>query len=477
MAPPQEVFALDEMQQPFAHNGVAAGREEAAMNRFEQRKTQKMDEMSCGADKSKKGSFDAPIQDMLDHLNLHEDYVSTSSCSGRVAIFWEGTTPPVDPAVQSEWVIPGQDSAGDVLWKNKKGGPGGQWLLCRHNTVTAEDVLEALSRAPKSPGIATFKHEPFILHVECRSLDAATRLMETARNGGYRESGISIGKKHVMVGVRTSALKIDAPVLEDGRIIVDTDYINVLVRLANEKFVKNQERCDKLYALLRRSVLSTIPAPHDATKTCDAPPTQPSLTSGHSPLGQGASPLATRGGHEGHLAVLCCASECEHVRALLVNAGMLNKNLRNCKQPDGRMAIPITAHAATLLAGSAASTDTAPESESAPATLEVLELLKRMREGHVTMQPVRNFQAAGKAGGGTLSPYQRLVAALVTLLEGAKGAEDRGGQGVGEEARRSQLRSLVESEGGVPRKWEEYAGASYVLAPASLRACASDGLK
>ena len=31
-------------------------------------------------------------QDMLDHLNSHGDYVSTSSCSGRVAVFWEASS-------------------------------------------------------------------------------------------------------------------------------------------------------------------------------------------------------------------------------------------------------------------------------------------------------------------------------------------------------------------------------------------------
>lgn len=43
------------------------------------------------------------------------------------------------------------------------------------------------------PGIVFFKHEPFVLHVQCRSVEAACQLMEVARTAGYRESGISIG--------------------------------------------------------------------------------------------------------------------------------------------------------------------------------------------------------------------------------------------------------------------------------------------
>ena len=261
---------------PGSEPGLVAEREEGAAARFEQRKTQKMEAISCGADKSKKGSFDAPIADMLEHLNLHADYVSTSSCSGRIAVFWENTAPdaaacgPGDPAL-----VPGEDGPAEGAGgarRHKKGGLGGQWLLCRHGTVSAEDVRSALALAPQGAGVATFKHEPFILHVECCSLDAAARLMEVARNGGFRESGISIGKKHVMVGVRTSALKIEAPVLENGRLIVDAAYVDVLVRLANEKFRKNQERTDRLHALLRRSLLASIPPPHGAPEPAAAAP-------------------------------------------------------------------------------------------------------------------------------------------------------------------------------------------------------------
>jgi hypothetical protein len=40
-----------------------------------------LEALGCGSDRSKKGSFDAPINDMLSHLNMHPDYMSTSSCS------------------------------------------------------------------------------------------------------------------------------------------------------------------------------------------------------------------------------------------------------------------------------------------------------------------------------------------------------------------------------------------------------------
>ena len=431
-------FSLKMVADP-GEGGVAAEREEGAIARFETRKTQKMEAISCGSDKSKKGSFDAPIEDMLDHLNLHGEYVSTSSCSGRVAIFWENTA--TDTGVwtpANAAVAPGEAAPEGDTRRNKKGGLGGQWLLCRHGAVTAEDVLDALARAPKSPGIATFKHEPFILHVECRSLDAATRLMEVARNGGFRESGISIGKKHVMVGVRTSALKMEAPVLEDGQLLVDADYIKVLVRLANEKFVKNQERTDKLYALLRRALLANIPLPLDAPENGVPVPHFSATSNGHASGLEQTDATAARAVDAENMAVLCCTSECEQVRSMLVKADMLNKNFRNSKQADGRIAIPVTSQAASVL--KAASTGIV------DATSAHDGLLDNMRRGIVTVEKVENMQAAGKVGG-KMSPYQRLVGALVLLLENVGGGGTRDAH---------NLKHAVENEGAVPHKWEEY---------------------
>lgn len=38
-------------------------------------------------DKSPKGSLDIPIADLVNFINNQNDYVTTSSCSGRISIF------------------------------------------------------------------------------------------------------------------------------------------------------------------------------------------------------------------------------------------------------------------------------------------------------------------------------------------------------------------------------------------------------
>ena len=41
-------------------------------------------------DKSKKGSIDGPIRDLMEEMNGHEMLSTTSSCSGRVTLFSDG---------------------------------------------------------------------------------------------------------------------------------------------------------------------------------------------------------------------------------------------------------------------------------------------------------------------------------------------------------------------------------------------------
>ena len=41
------------------------------------------------ADLSRKGSVDAPIRELVEHINTQDDYYTTSSCSGRTVVFCE----------------------------------------------------------------------------------------------------------------------------------------------------------------------------------------------------------------------------------------------------------------------------------------------------------------------------------------------------------------------------------------------------
>ena len=41
------------------------------------------------ADLSRKGSVDGPIRELIDYINAQDSFYTTSSCSGRIAVFSE----------------------------------------------------------------------------------------------------------------------------------------------------------------------------------------------------------------------------------------------------------------------------------------------------------------------------------------------------------------------------------------------------
>ena len=101
-------------------------------------------------------------QDMLDHLNMHGDYVSTSSCSGRVAVFWESSALGGDAGTGMEqlaepWPAPGGDEGGSTgdgagtRVTSAKRSKGGQWLLCKHAAVDVEEVRPGPLAPPPRP--------------------------------------------------------------------------------------------------------------------------------------------------------------------------------------------------------------------------------------------------------------------------------------------------------------------------------------
>lgn len=246
-------------------------------------------------DKSPKGSLDVPIASLVYALNRHPDFVTTSCCSGRVVLFASA---------------PGS-------------GRGGRWLLVRHGTVEVSDVQAALSGKPsfdspengggalahggipeatgrgamgsgvieapaklaasaataataasvaapqtaEAPGVVSLKVEPAILHVQCRTVDAAKRLLQVALRAGYRESGLVLSESSkVMLAIRTTSNCLEMPMAltaccgggadngGDVRRLVHDEYLTFAVNHANEKFDATQQRLATLEAELERMI-------------------------------------------------------------------------------------------------------------------------------------------------------------------------------------------------------------------------------
>ncbi|KAH9253606.1 hypothetical protein BASA81_008442 [Batrachochytrium salamandrivorans] len=214
---------------------------------FEQRKRSGIEAISvCELDKSPKGSVDLPIRDLVNLINLHRDYCTTSSCSGRISLFHTG----------------GEETTA-------KGR--GFWFLALHRSLESPTELEralatGLAANPSPSSITLFKHEPFVLHVLCRTVPLAQAMLLVARESGFRESGISSSNDNkIILAVRTTSNVLEVPVAFNGESVCPPEYLIFLSQQANLKFAENVKRVDHFYqglqALFHSQAPSQTPAP------------------------------------------------------------------------------------------------------------------------------------------------------------------------------------------------------------------------
>ena len=171
-------------------------------------------------DKSPKGSLDAPIRDLVEHINRTEAWFTTSSCSGRTSLF--------------------------LLERGRK--KGGRWIYVRHGEADAKELHRSVQQGQE--GLATFRFEPFILTVECRTPEDAFVLVALAIQTGYKASGVtSIGKRN-LVSIRGST-RLEVPVAKDGEWLVSKEYLDFLVEQANQKWTENKDRIDRFFKTLQ----------------------------------------------------------------------------------------------------------------------------------------------------------------------------------------------------------------------------------
>lgn len=223
----------------------------ARQNPFDQKKASILSSIdSSKPDLSPKGDIDALCIPIIDLINCHNDMVTTSSCSGRVSVFIEGTK-----------LHNGKIKSGGK-------GEGGRWLFVTHNhqevpnwmdKLDLDDtkVLETNDKSlNEDTRLVLYKFEPFILHVKCRDFNIASKLFNTAMACGFRESGIGSNN---LVALRIN-IKLDTPIgffnQEEKKIKLYTskEYIDLLDNLSLCKFQENSKKMQVLYERIKREL-------------------------------------------------------------------------------------------------------------------------------------------------------------------------------------------------------------------------------
>lgn len=111
-----------------------------------------------------------------------------------------------------------------------------------------------MSALARSSGDAVLKFEPFVLHVQCRRLEDAQLMHSVAVNSGFRNSGLTASKTGKIITAVRSTHGLEVPLSQQGRLLVDHNYINFLTQIANQKMEENLRRIHRFYQNLQSAL-------------------------------------------------------------------------------------------------------------------------------------------------------------------------------------------------------------------------------
>lgn len=173
-------------------------------------------------DKSNKGSIDKPILPLINLINSLNDYYTTSSCAGRIILI----------------------KVSDNEKKN-----GSEFIFRKHNIVTFEEIKQCLVENKRKEAI-WLKQSPMILHVASRNFKSAQKMLNIARKAGLKRSGIITVDKNFIIEILGTEY-VETIVTKNNSILIDDNYLKILIQEANKKLERSRERLKKFYTLLK----------------------------------------------------------------------------------------------------------------------------------------------------------------------------------------------------------------------------------
>jgi len=170
-------------------------------------------------DKSSIGSWDPHILRLCEKINKKANFYTLSSCAGRI-----------------------------VLIKNLvKKGPD-MFVFRSHEKVSFSELKKALENY-KGKDNLMFKQETCILHVCCEQLEDAEKLLKIAREAGWKNSGIMSTQGRIVCELRSTEY-LAFPIFVGGKILVDDEFLKVVVSEANEKLERSWQKIRALEKFL-----------------------------------------------------------------------------------------------------------------------------------------------------------------------------------------------------------------------------------
>ncbi len=185
---------------------------------FEQQKKKQLSMQ----DNSDIGKWDSRIKNLCEKINKREEYYTTSSCAGRI-----------------------------VLIKQAEKKQEGLFLFRTHSKITFNELKKELVKITNTnkKDLIYFRMEQCILHVACKTLSSAQNLLDKAKLAGWKNSGIMAINNRIVLEMRSTE-HIELPIINQGKILVDDEFLKLLVNEANRKLERTWEKVKKLEKLI-----------------------------------------------------------------------------------------------------------------------------------------------------------------------------------------------------------------------------------
>ena len=171
-------------------------------------------------DKSLKQGVDSRIANLCNAINMKENHYTTSSCSGRV-----------------------------MLLKASKEKRDDLFVFVNHDLISFESLKKELKKLEGCGDLIYFKQEPCILHVACRSLEDAQKLIDLAvREAGWKRCGILGSDKRFLVELNSTE-KLEFPIYHN-KVLVDDNFLKMIVGESNKKLNLSWDKIDRLQKII-----------------------------------------------------------------------------------------------------------------------------------------------------------------------------------------------------------------------------------
>lgn len=193
-------------------------------------------------DKSRKGSIDKEIKKLVDKINSLKDYYTTSSCSGRILIL---AMPKSGKKQDIKWIYSSHNQVSFNAQENQR------FFVPRNFKEISWEINKALKKIKNIKEDLWFRTDPAIIHITSSTIENAVKLLNLARDIGFRRSGI-IGIRKTKVSIELiSTERLETIIAKRGKIIINEDYLKHLIKEANEKLRKTRIKINKLYDAIK----------------------------------------------------------------------------------------------------------------------------------------------------------------------------------------------------------------------------------